>query len=249
MRPSPLCLDQAQADQEHGWTSHLQLPCGPQVTRVPRRRTHTARLKGYNLFQVVVPYLSTLPPCDPTVKREQNCTPTPATHHRVSLIILLQSYFPILIILSQSHLAIISSYDCPGFAGTLNHPGPPSSLPGNWPAHRHCDSNVQLYSGNKTVSVVLTNAVVSCQYSMQLLTHQLRQGASPGRGRQGDSSLLWKNSRNCFYLLGAFVDVETEGYWGTYLDSCWEELWQALGRPWLTPKLSDSLERKQCENY
>ena len=33
------------------------------------------------------------------------------------------------------------------------------------------------------------------------------------------------------------------GSWGTDLDSCWEELWQALGKPWLTPKLSDSLKK------
>ena len=95
---------------------------------------------------------------------------------------------------------------------------------------------VQLYSGYKTVSVVLTNAVASCQYSivqlysgymtvsvvfhkrlfdkcqysMQLPTHQLRQGASPGRGRQGDSSLLMRRNceTKCFYLSRCFYRCE-----------------------------------------
>ena len=37
------------------------------------------------------------------------------------------------------------------------------------------------------------------------------------------------------------------GYWGKYLDSCWEELWQAPGKPWLTPKLSDSLRESNVK--
>ena len=34
-----------------------------------------------------------------------------------------------------------------------------------------------------------------------------------------------------------------------YLDSCWDELWQALGKLWLTPKLSDSLEERYVKNF
>ena len=39
-RPSPLCLDQAQADQAHGWTLALQILFEPQVTRAPGSKDH-----------------------------------------------------------------------------------------------------------------------------------------------------------------------------------------------------------------
>lgn len=39
-RPSPLCLDQAQADQAHGWTLALQILFEPQVTRAPGSKAH-----------------------------------------------------------------------------------------------------------------------------------------------------------------------------------------------------------------
>ena len=155
MRLSPLCLDQAQADQEHGWTSHLQLPFGPQVTRGPKRRIHASELKGLISFKQTVSLNSSSlwPKSEERTELQTNtCNQSQSNPH---------------FILTQSHLAIISSNDCPGFAGTLNHPGPPSSLPGNWPAHKHSDSNVQLHSEFKTVALnvrqplILTNTVVS----------------------------------------------------------------------------------------
>ena len=120
-----------------------------------KRRIHASELKGLISFKQTVSLNSSSlwPKSEERTELQTNtCNQSQSNPH---------------FILTQSHLAIISSNDCPGFAGTLNHPGPPSSLPGNWPAHKHSDSNVQLHSEFKTVALnvrqplILTNTVVS----------------------------------------------------------------------------------------
>ena len=119
-RLCPLYLDQAQADQEHGWTLLLKLLFGPQVTRVPESKTRYIVLffiQWYRISQLLL---------------------LVAQQWRENRIADQHLQFPSHYITSQawSHLAIFCSDDGPGFAGTLNHPGASSSLPGNWPAHR-----------------------------------------------------------------------------------------------------------------
>ena len=138
----------------------------------------------------------------------------------------------------RPHLAILCLYDRPGLAGTLNHLWAPSSFPCNWPDGPHgayltcCAVYFTYFIYGECIVLLHISHADKLLSNFKPLTHQFRQGASPPRGRQGDSNLL--EISQCLICLWNVLKLQNfQVLWRTLIadEKCWMMALGCLGVP------------------